>query len=94
MRKQYSKEYTDDTGYTRDALVILRDDTYDKRLSWVNKMFAAAKADFPFLKEEDVSVVIFGGDCIKGIMGIEFQLPRGTEVPDFYEELYTLPPHK
>lgn len=94
MRKQCRKEYTDDTDYTRNALVILRNDTYDNRLSWFNEMFAAAQADFPFLKEEDVRVVIFGGDRIKGIMGIEFQLPRGTKVPDFYEELYALPPHK
>lgn len=66
--------------------VVIRNDHYGRTLEGINKLYEAAKADFPTLNPRDVEVVVYGGDRISGYMGIEFEMPM-QNVPEAYERI-------
>jgi hypothetical protein len=57
-----------------------------QRLSVLTRMFDIACQDFPDanLDMDRVSAVVLGGDCRKGMWGIEFHVPAGTKIPSDY----------
>jgi hypothetical protein len=65
----------------------IREDNYSQNLAKIHRLFAEAVKDYPHLKDHDVSVVYYGGDTVKGQMGIEFDLTgHGVAIlPDYIE---------
>lgn len=53
---------------------LIRGNHYHDGLNWILEMFEEAKRDIPTLTHGDISVVKYGGDTIKGIIGIEFSI--------------------
>ena len=76
------------TSGTTTHVFVFRGDHYGKTLQWVNKLVAEARTYFPDLEDKDIDVLKFGGDRIKGIMGIEFHRPADVEVPEGFREIY------
>lgn len=60
--------------------------TYDHTLALILYLFKIAKNDFKELKPEDVAIVLYGGDRIKGTWGIEF-LKDESVVPKTYSRV-------
>jgi len=54
---------------------------YSRNLVYLAKLTAIAKADYPWLQDKDIEIVVYGGDYIKFHMGIEFSV---KEVADGY----------
>ncbi len=71
---------------------IFRTNTYAKGLDHINYMFEEAKKDFPDLEMNQVEVVEYGGDRIKRIMGIEFDVQNPSDIPSNYTELAVIHP--
>ncbi len=71
---------------------ILRTRTYAKSYEYVSRLVAAAKQDFPALQDRDIRVVAFGGDRIKEMMGIEFEVPSDGDIPDSYSPIHEMYP--
>lgn len=57
-------------------------------LGILTRMFDIARQDFPDaqLDINNVASVVLGGSFRKGMWGIEFSLPAGTEIPDSYKQ--------
>lgn len=54
--------------------------TYGKRLSFLLELVAIAKQDVPTLNDDDIEVVVYGGDRRRKMYGVEFDskvLPEG-----------------
>lgn len=77
-------------GVTYGDRVIVRNSHYGRSYAGIERLFEVAKRDFPFLVEEDVEVVIYGGSRISGYMGIEFNVPKGAAVPATYNRISRL----
>lgn len=57
---------------------VIRVKNYAKTFAHINSLVEAAKKDFPFIKDEDIDVNVYGGDTIKRTMGIEFNVDANT----------------
>ena len=57
---------------------------YGRSLKKVEALANVAKANFPTLTSEDITIVIFGGISKKHIMGIRFSLNEDCP-PDYYD---------
>lgn len=67
-------EYASSNGF------IISDGTYDKSISFFNKLAKEAKEDFPFLKNEDIECfIITKSSYNQGFGGIRFSLPANTQ---------------
>jgi len=53
--------------------------TYNHSLEHVLSLFEIAQKDFPELTYQDIRVVLYGGERIKGMMGIEFTVHRSDD---------------
>lgn len=69
-------------------IIVRVGDNYCKTLAMVNRLYAEAKKDFSDLEPEAIEVVIYGGDTIKKMMGIEFD--SKVAPPPEYDELYQI----
>lgn len=68
-------------------------DVYSKSLQYINILVKIAKRDFPFLNNENIDVIIYGGRYIKHIMGIEFTVSAEVMKPEYnYQEVSSLEP--
>ena len=72
--------------YEGQRIAIRASRHYVKNFAWAEKLAKIAMKDFPKLRKEDIEIVIYGGDTIKGFMGIEFD-PGNWEVPSSYEKV-------
>ena len=52
------------------------------------RLFKEARKDFHTLDEDDITIVHYSGDRINGHWGIEFEKPKGAEVPKDYESIH------
>lgn len=66
-----------------DRCAILTDD-YSNNLQRILDLFKEAQKDFPQLEPSDVKVVQYGGNRIKRIFGLEFDVPENAHVPTTY----------
>ena len=66
---------------------IIRENSYGSKLSKFTKLFAEAKKDFPYLEEEDIEIVKYGGERYAKTFGIEFY---ATTVPEEYARISQL----
>jgi hypothetical protein len=71
------------------SLGIIRCSHYGSNLSWFIKAATIAKEDFPFLTDEDIEIVKYGGKN-SGTFGIEFKLPDMETAPEGYSEVYNV----
>lgn len=63
---------------------VIYDNRYGRTVQKIEAMMAAAKRDFPSLSSGEVEIVIFAGQRIAKLMGIEFNAPPGR-IPASYE---------
>lgn len=64
-------------GVTGNFGVAIRTKTYCKTLAHVQEMLKELEIDFQQkIDPEDINIVVYGGDRIKGIMGLEFEMKR------------------
>lgn len=56
-----------------DIVYVVRKRSYGSYLSDIEELYQVAKADFPHLQREAVTVVKYGGRHYKGTFGIEFR---------------------
>jgi hypothetical protein len=63
---------------------VIRESHYGHTLDYINRLFAEARKDFPYLQAKDIEIVVYGGDRIKRMMGIEFNAPDVSFVPSDY----------
>jgi hypothetical protein len=78
------KTYATSEGESR---ISFRTDDYSKKVSKFDRLIEEAQKDFPGLKREDIDYIVYGGDRIKRIPGIEFPLPSGVEIPKDYRQV-------
>jgi hypothetical protein len=69
--------------------VLLTDD-YSHMFSKVLSLVKIAKTDFPSLTDDQIEIVVYGGNRRKRIMGIEFPIPSQTKIPNDYQEVSRL----
>lgn len=74
----------------QETRVALRTDDYSKEITKLDRLIAEAQKDFPSLKREEIVFIVYGGDRINGIPGIEFPLPAGSVPPNDYTEVHRL----
>lgn len=67
------KEYWEHDGSYH---ALIRTNTYCKTLAHVQKILAEIKKDYKDINPEYIDVVVYGGDRIKGIMGLEFPIKK------------------
>ena len=72
--------------------LIVRTNSYGHGLEFIEALVAEAMKDFPQLKRSDITVEKYGGDRIKRIWGVEFDLPQQTAMPLNYVDIGTLHP--
>lgn len=58
--------------YADENICILRLDHYGRQLSHVMELVLEARKDFPTLKDEDITTVVYGGNYYSRTIGIEF----------------------
>jgi hypothetical protein len=73
------------TFYQGVVRVAIHRNNYNKTIKHIMEMVAEAKKDFPETPDEDIEVVVYGGEQYKGMLGIEFnakedKLPQGYEI--------------
>ena len=61
---------------------VIRERNYDNRFSKFQALVQEAKSDFPYLTDEDIEIVHYGGGSYSGTWGIEFP---AHGVPNDYE---------
>ena len=62
-----------------EHLISLYGDHYSHSLAWLNSLVSEAMHDYPGLKPEEINVVIYGGERIKHVLGIEFLTTYHTQ---------------
>ncbi|KKU45573.1 MAG: hypothetical protein UX62_C0033G0010 [Microgenomates group bacterium GW2011_GWA2_46_7] len=67
-----------------DRMVTLHGSPESKTLEYLMRLFDEAKKDFPGLTIAEVSLQIPTGEW-GGRLGISFEVPEGTEIPDCYK---------
>lgn len=72
--------------------VALRTDDYEQSLEKIERLVAAARADFPDLTSDQVKIEFYGGSSTKRQIGIEFNLPNWVAIPDEYQRRNSLEP--
>jgi len=72
--------------------IVVRPNNYSHRLSDITALVAEARRDFPgwLQSEDDIHIIMYGGSHYKGTMGIEFEVPAGTAIPDSYRQIQEL----
>lgn len=75
-------------GVTSQGLVEINTNNYSASIASVNAMADVAKQDFPNLTDNDIDVVVFGGQHKKGITGLHFRVPEGNAAPDSYQPIH------
>jgi hypothetical protein len=73
---------------TIPAICVIRTNCYSSQWSFLFKLVAAAKADFPDLQDEMIRVVHFAGRHYAGTFGIEFE--PCSVVPSDYQAIREL----
>jgi hypothetical protein len=66
---------------------------YARTLTDVLKGIARIREEFPSLRDEDITIQIYAGDTYKSMMGVEFDLPAETQLPEEWGEVNQHPPH-
>lgn len=65
---------------------------YGHSLDTIKRLVEAAREDFPALLDSEMSFRTYRGTgYIDGMLGCEFQLPKGCDIPAGYVECYRLP---
>jgi hypothetical protein len=80
---------TNDSGVC-DGMHVMRARSYARTGDFYEELLARARIDYPDLKSEDVTIVIYGGTEHKGSMGIEFSVSGVIECPEGYNEIQEL----
>jgi len=86
--KEVQPENGQGSSYTTNTICIIRTDCYGSQWSFLSKLVAFAKADFPELSDDAIRVVHFGGIRYSGTFGIEFEPP--SSIPDSYLVIHEL----
>ncbi len=72
-------------GQGLSARCVVRTRSYVSTLSYFDRLWESAVADFPSLERDRVEVKHYGGKSIRGTFGIEFEPP--DKVPNSYREI-------
>lgn len=83
--KEVRPIYKGSDGYVRNAICVIRTNCYGSEWSFLSKLVAQAKVDFPGLQDEAIRVVHFGGVQYSGTFGVEFEPP--DLVPEDYVKI-------
>ena len=59
---------------------------YSKMPSKINNFIDIIKEDFPTIQDEDMEIVIFGGERKARIIGLRFKIPKDADIPKDYFE--------
>lgn len=78
MKKEYIVN-SDGSG-----LVRIFKSNYSKSLEQITKFAKEAKKDFPFLKDEDIKVVVLTGSQNDRMTGIQFEVQDESKIPESY----------
>lgn len=71
-------EFTNSNGF------VISSGTYDKRITFFNKLADEAMKDFPFLKPDDIECfVITRSQYNKGFAGVRFSLPENQQHSEY-----------
>jgi hypothetical protein len=68
-------------------LTAIRTDTYSHSLEYFQELFREAQKDFPGLSAKECEVVVYSGDRIKFVGGIEFTAPATLAIPVSYRRV-------
>lgn len=66
---------------------LIKSNTYQHSLEFINQLVAAARADFPGLKDAEISIKLYDDERWGKQMGIEFDAKRHLA----YQEITKLP---
>jgi hypothetical protein len=66
---------------------VIRTNYYGSSLQKFLDFFSEAKKDFPSLTPEQVEIKHYGGDRIKHIFGLEFQVPSEVTISESYKRI-------
>jgi hypothetical protein len=69
---------------------IIRTTLYDRSLDYLVHLLKIAQKDFPSIEPKDIQVVQYGGKRYAKTRGLEFEIPKGFEVPDDYTSINEL----
>jgi len=59
---------------------------YGRTPSKINDFMKVIREDFPTIKDNDMEVVIYGGERKARIMGVRFNIPKDVNIPKDYFE--------
>jgi len=62
-------------------------DHYCSSFEHISELANQLRKDFPFIKDKDIQVHVYGGKRIKGITFVEVMLLNGTKKPKDYKEI-------
>lgn len=74
--------YIPEGEYPQIAWIVA--DKYDISVEEINEMFSILKKDFSLASQEQVRVVGLGGSRYKGMISLEYTLPKHEHVPYEY----------
>jgi hypothetical protein len=77
---------SDGVTYIQKARCVVRSNVYCSTYDHISELVEEAKASYPYLKDNDINIVRYGGIHYANTMGIEFS-PITDEVIDGWNEI-------